>query len=86
MATITDITNLKAKVETFQRNADRAAGALAQTMATLQKEFNCTTLQGAKALLEKLQKEEATAQKAFDTALAKFSEEWGDKLDVYATP
>jgi hypothetical protein len=81
MADLNDVLELKKRVEKLQRDADRAAGALAQTLAQLKSEFGCSSLEAAEALLKKAKTDEQKAQVAFDTALAAFEEEWGEALN-----
>jgi len=47
----------------------------------LKEEFEVDSVEDAEKLLKKLDKEEGQARDEFDTALAEFNEEWGDKLD-----
>lgn len=73
-------TALKTAVEQAQREADRAAGALEQTMAALKVEFDCGTLAAAQKLSAKLDKEAAVAEASFTEALAEFESDWEQRL------
>lgn len=67
---------LKAAAEEAQREADKAEGAFEQAMKALEKDFGCTSIGEARQLLADLEKREAKAVKAFNTALAEFEEKW----------
>lgn len=79
-SSLNEYLDLKSRVEKLQREADRNAGALEQSMARLKEAFNCSTLEEAEKLLKKLTKEEAEARGAFESALNKFMEEWRSEL------
>jgi len=49
---------LKRKVEKYQKEQERAAGAYEQIMHCLLEEFECKTLKEAKRLLADMEKEE----------------------------
>lgn len=57
MNKLKEFTRLQKKVEEDRQEADRAAGALAEIMKRLKKEFNCPTLAAAKKMLKKLTKQ-----------------------------
>ena len=67
---------LKKKVEAAQQKADQAEGALGEIMKQLKRDFDCSTLGEAKKKLKQLEKQEATIQKEFDSAVEKFNENW----------
>lgn len=67
---------LKQEMETAKSEADRAQGQLDQLMTRLKEDFGCATLKEAKAKLEELEKEKATAEKAFEKALRAYEMEW----------
>lgn len=75
-----DYTNLKQKVDRLQRESDKAAGALEQLKSQLRKEFECSSLEEAKSLLAKLEREEVKAKKEFETAMAEFEVKWSSVL------
>lgn len=72
--------NLKERAEQAKREADRAAGALEQTMTRIKTEFGCATLKEARAKLAKLEVEENELGREFDTKLQAFSTKWKDQL------
>ena len=80
MSIIKDLEQLKKKVEQLLEEKHRAEGRLQETQDRLQREFKVSTLPAAKKLLKELEEEEEAAQREFDSALAAFNEEWGDKL------
>ena len=81
MASIAQITDLKAKVERLRQEKARAEGGLAQVLVRLQEEFGCKTIADAEALLKKTKAEEAKAEEAFTTAMEEFQEKWGESLE-----
>lgn len=80
MASLNDLTALREKVERLQRNADKAQGALDQTMKALSEEFGCDTVEDAQRKLKRLERDEASAKEDFETALKKFNTDWKDEL------
>jgi predicted Zn-dependent protease len=79
-ADLREFTDLKHRVESLQKRADRAQGAFDQLTSQLKKEYGVTTLDEGKRLLLKLEKEEQKAEREYREALEKFLEEWGDQL------
>lgn len=71
---------LKRKVERYQKEQERAAGAYDQLMSELASEFGCKSLKEAKRLLAEMEKTEQEQSKLLREGLAKFEEKWGDKL------
>lgn len=80
MATIEEYKRLKKKADKLKQEADEAAGAFNQIMQDLRKEYKVNSLEDAKKLLKKMEKEEARLQKEFDEAMADFEEKWNEKL------
>ncbi len=74
---------LKSQVDQARQEADRAEGALAQTMKRLEEEFDCGSLEEAEKLEAELKKKAKKAEEEFDVALANFEEKWelGSKGD-----
>ena len=73
-----DLTALKDRVEKLQREADRAAGALEQTLAQLKTEFGCSTLKEARTKLKELNDQEQKAREAFVASLDAFMLKYPD--------
>lgn len=71
---------LKAKSEKAKSEADRAAGLLEGQMKKLKADFDVDTLEEAEAKLAELDKEIATIEKDYNTALESFEKKWGDKF------
>lgn len=71
---------LKRQVESFQREADRADGALNQLLIRLKKQFGVDSIEGAKRLLDKLKWEEQQSETDFNKALKNFERKWKDRL------
>ena len=72
---------LKKKVDDLQQESNRAEGQLNGLMKRLEEEHGCTTLKQADAKAIKMQDKLSALEEDFDTALEKFEEKWGDKLD-----
>ena len=73
---------LKRKADRLKAEAERAAGALEQTMARLKEEFDCDTLADAEELLAVKKREEAKAKEGYEEELGAFKEEWGERLEA----
>ena len=80
MARLDKYLKLKGQVEEATQQANRAEGALGETMKQLKREFGCSTLSEAKKKLKQLKKEEETSKKKFDSAFEQFEEDWSGKL------
>jgi len=72
--------HLERVVKAQQRKADKAAGVLEQLKKELLAEFGCRSLAEAKAMLDKLERQEKKAEAAFSVALAEFEKEYGHLL------
>ncbi len=75
-----EFVRLKDRVESLQRKADRAGGALEQWRQQLRKEFSCRSVDEAKELLVKLEREEQELEKGYQKAVKIFECKWRDKL------
>ena len=73
--------SLKSEIESHNKQAERAAGALEQLKGQLQKEFSITKIDKAKPLLETMTKELAVAEKVYEQDLEVFKREHADKLE-----
>ncbi len=71
---------LKSKVESLQRKADKAEGALEQTMAILKEEYSCDSIEEAAELAEKFREEADTLEARFEKAESTFDDKWGKVL------
>ena len=80
--TVETYLQLKKEAERWQREADRSRGALDQLLARLQTEFAVKTEADGVALLKKLKKELATAEREADEALTVFREKWNEQLET----
>lgn len=67
---------LKARAEAEQSRADRAAGALEQTLRQIQKEFGCDSLKAAEKELKRLEREEASAAACYEDELERVRKEY----------
>lgn len=74
------LTQLKSKIDKAEKEYLMAQGALEEIKQNLKKEFKCSTLKEANALMRKLRKKQKAAEKEFNTGLEKFEEEWKDIL------
>ncbi len=71
---------LKTSVDRLQQSHDRAEGALAQQMETLEGKFGCKTIKAAERKAKELKREADEAESEYEEALAEFEEKWGDRL------
>lgn len=69
---LSDFENLKSRVDTARRNADRAAGAYAELKKQLQKEFGCDSTRAAHSLLKRLEAQTDEREREFTAALEEF--------------
>ena len=73
---------LKRKADKLKAEAERAAGALEQTMARLKEEFGCNTLADAEELLAVKKADEVKAKAGYENELGAFKKEWGERLET----
>lgn len=78
--TLEEYQSLKREADSLQRQAERSQGKLDQLLETLQKEYGCKTLEEAKKLLTKLEKEEKVKEREADAARTEFETKWSGKL------
>ena len=71
---------LKERVEHLQHQTDRAAGALEQLQAQLQKEFDCVDSKEGQELLARLERQRQVLEKEYQIALANFETKWKEEL------
>jgi len=71
---------VKQRAEQAQKEADKAAGALEQTLTRLKQYYKVTNMKEAAALAKKLDAEAKEAEDEFDEAFAQFEREWAAKL------
>lgn len=78
METLTEEKYLKLKraAEEARTAADQAKGAHTQLMKQLKDNFDCDTLEDARDLLRKLEREEKAAEKELAGAMKKYEEDW----------
>lgn len=69
---------LKDRAEKARQTRDKAAGQLEAAVTRLQDEFGCETIEAAEAMIEKLDKETAQAEKAYNEAVETFEAEWSE--------
>lgn len=79
MTTLKEYNQLKEQVEAAQRRADKAQGALDNTMERLEKEFECTSILMAKKKLAVMEKKEAKLAKERDEAITEFERKWEEE-------
>lgn len=78
--TIQSLSLLKSKIAAAQAKADRAAGVLDQILSTLKKDWDCQTIDDAKAKLASMTKKLDRLSAEFKEKSKKFEETWGDEL------
>lgn len=71
---------LKRRLETVTREADRATGRQEQLLKELKSEFGVSTLKEAKALLAKKKRQLEAERAAFDKEVAALEKEYADVL------
>lgn len=69
---INEYNQLKRSVEDRKREYDREVGAFKQVMSQLKEEFGCKTLEDAKRLLNKKERQLKTSEREFDRNLKRF--------------
>lgn len=79
-ATAESIMQLRKKAEDARTEANRASGALDNTMARLRTEFGVDSIEKAEKLLEEMTATQAEQQTAFDKAVADFEQKWAERL------
>ena len=72
--------SLKNKIESYNKQAERAAGALEQITEQLSNDFDCDSEQQGEKLIADMLKKEGKFVKEYDAAFAEFEQEHGDKL------
>jgi hypothetical protein len=77
---IEDYQRLSQQIDKLKEQQARDKGALEQVLARLDEEFGCKTLEQAKAVLSKLEKDNAKLIHTADQQLAEFKERWRDVL------
>lgn len=81
MISLDDYSALARRVEELKRKRDRAAGAAEERKRQLKEEFGCKTLDEARTLLTKKQKQERKLNEEYLNAKEAFEKKWKDKLD-----
>lgn len=81
MAELDTYLELKEQVDTAQKEADEAEGAIKQIMKQIKKEFGCSTFAEAKKKYKQLKKQKEKSGKVFEDAVEEFKENWSDELD-----
>lgn len=76
-----DFNRLKKQVENAQKEAERAKGAAAQLLADMKKEFGVKSLPEAKALLEKLEQQEARQSQEYAELKEQFDQTYRHLLE-----
>ena len=74
--TLEQYQQLKHKADEAQREADRLQGSLENMKSRIKSEFNCTTIEEAKILLDKMKQEERNTTEQFQRELELFKGRW----------
>lgn len=74
---------LKKEVDRLQREKDKADGAIDQLMKELE-QFGCSSLEEAKQLLKKLEREERETERKFTKLFKRFNKRWKKHPEVVA--
>ena len=75
-----DFEKLQKRVATLQRDADKANGAVAQALSDLKAKYGVKSLEEAKALAEKLDKEADRISREYGEQREQFDETYGHLL------
>jgi hypothetical protein len=79
--TVAEYQRRQQRVEQLRRQDARLAGAMAQTAKDLHREFAVGTLDKARKLLDRLEREAEQAEQAAAAAEKAFTEQWGQQLE-----
>jgi len=79
--TLEEFQRIKKTAERLQREADQAAGRLAQIDAEHEKQYGTADEHKLEARLKKLEREAEQAETEAAELLAQFNQEYGDRLE-----
>ena len=79
--TVRQMQALQKKLERFKSETAKAEGAIEQLTATLEKEFDCASLEEGQTLLDQLEAEEDELKESLETMYDEFSNKWRDTLE-----
>jgi len=82
MIDLNEYNRLKKAVDDKQREANKAAGALEQTVAQIKSEFGCASFADAKRKLAELEEQEKQAESEYNKALKKFKNDFSRHLEL----
>ena len=71
---------LKSKADKLRKEAEKAEGSLETLMKRLKDEYGLDSLEAAQDKIKELTAVVATAEAAYNSKLAAFEEEWGERL------
>ena len=74
------LVDLKKKIDSARTRADRAAGALEGLLASLKKDWGCSTIEEAREKLKVMTEKTEKLRVEFGKKVEKFEEVWGDQL------
>jgi len=80
MNNIEKLEELKEQIIDKKTKIDRAIGGRDEAMRNLETKFKITSIKEAKQLQNKLKKEAAIAEEAFNEAESNFRKKWGESL------
>ncbi len=78
MPSVSDIADLKERVERLRRDVDRAQGAYDQSMQRLSSEFDCSSIQAAEKKMARLEEEQEELEAKLKKAMKKLREDYPD--------
>jgi hypothetical protein len=76
-----DVLALRKKLEDAKSRADRAEGAVAQSLRELKEKWGCSSIQEAKAKLDDLGLRHTRSAAKYDEALREFKRRYATELD-----
>ena len=80
MTNLKRFVQLKEQIDALQRRADKAAGSAETIVRQLKSEFGVKSIEEAKTLLAKMERDEAKAEREYENALRDFEAKYGDML------
>lgn len=76
-----DFIRLKEKIEKLNQQLHRATGSRDTLLQRLQDEFECSSLEEADGLLERLEQKEKKLTTKYSKQLSSFESKWNEKLE-----
>ena len=72
---------LKRQISRLREERIKAEGAMTQLLKQMREQFGCSSVEEARGLLSKVEKEMKELEKRFQDEYRRFTEEWGEELE-----